>query len=81
MVAFQQQNLYGRTSGIAFGETDLVKYAESMGAVGLRVTDPNDLLTVMRKALEMPGVVIVDVPVDYSMNVELGKHILPNAWD
>jgi acetolactate synthase-1/2/3 large subunit len=81
MVAFQQQNLYGRTSGIAFGPTDFVKYAESMGAVGFRVSSPESLRDTMRKAIEQPGVVIVDVPVDYSMNVELGQHILPNSWD
>jgi acetolactate synthase-1/2/3 large subunit len=81
MVGFQQQNLYGRTSGVAFGKTDFVIYAESMGAVGLRVSSSSNLITTMRKALETPGVVIVDVPVDYSRNVELGQHILPDAWD
>jgi acetolactate synthase-1/2/3 large subunit len=81
MVAFQQQNLYGRTSGVRFGETDFVKYAEAMGATGLRVSSPAELEIVMRKALDMPGVVIVDVPMDYSSNVELGRHVLESAWD
>ena len=81
MVAFQQVNLYGRTSGVNFGNVDLVKHAESMGAVGLRVSSPSDLNAIMRKALDLPGVVVVDVPVDYSMNVEIGQHVLPNAWD
>ena len=81
MVAFQQQLLYGRVSGVEFGNPDFVKYAESMGAVGMRVDKPEALLTIMKKALETPGVVIVDVPVDYSKNVELGEHVLPNAWD
>ncbi|MGA8906681.1 MAG: thiamine pyrophosphate-dependent enzyme, partial [Acidobacteriaceae bacterium] len=72
---------YGRTSGIAFGPTDFVKYAESMGAVGFRVSSPESLRDTMRKAIEQPGVVIVDVPVDYSRNVELGRHVLPNSWD
>jgi acetolactate synthase I/II/III large subunit len=81
MVAFQQRLLYGRVSGVEFGNPDLVKYAESMGAVGMRVDKPEALLAVMKKALETPGVVIVDVPVDYSRNVELGEHVLPNAWN
>ena len=81
MVAFQQQNLYGRTSGVEFGGPDLVKYAESMGAIGLRVDTPAELQSVMRKALDLPGVVIVDVPVDYSSNGEIGRHILPDAWN
>jgi acetolactate synthase I/II/III large subunit len=81
MVAFQQENLYGRTSGVFFGYTDFVKYAESLGATGLRVSTPAELPAILRKALDLPGVVIVDVPIDYSKNVELGKHVLPNAWD
>jgi acetolactate synthase I/II/III large subunit len=81
MVAFQQQLQFGRVSGVTFGNPDLVKYAESMGAIGMRVDKPECLLAVMRKALETPGVVIVDVPVDYSKNVEIGEHVLPNAWD
>jgi acetolactate synthase I/II/III large subunit len=81
MVAFQQRLLYGRVSAVEFGNPDLVKYAESMGATGMRVDKPEALSTVMKKALGTPGVVIVDVPVDYSRNVEIGQHVLPNAWD
>ncbi len=76
MVAFQQMNMYGRTSGVSFGEPDLVKYAESFGAVGLRVATPGQLTAVMRKALDTSGPVIVDVPIDYSKNFELGQHVL-----
>ncbi|HEX4169627.1 MAG TPA: thiamine pyrophosphate-dependent enzyme [Bryobacteraceae bacterium] len=78
MVASQQMNKYGRTSGINFGEPDLVKYAESFGAIGLRVSTPDQLCTTARKALDAPGVVIVDVPIDYSKNLELAQHVLPS---
>lgn len=81
MVAFQQSLIYGRTSGVAFGNPDLVKYAESFGCVGLRVNQPDELVPVLRKALETPGMVIVDVPIDYSQNVEIGQHVIPEAWD
>jgi acetolactate synthase I/II/III large subunit len=81
MVAFQQQLLYGRTSGTDFGNPDFVKYAESLGCVGMRVNTPDELLPTIRKALETPGMVIVDVPTDYSKNVEIGQHVIPEAWD
>ena len=81
MVAFQQELIYGRTSGTDFGNPDLVKYAESFGGVGLRVNRPDELLPVLRKALETPGVVVVDIPTDYSKNVEIGQHVIPEAWD
>jgi acetolactate synthase I/II/III large subunit len=81
MVAFQQNLIYGRTSGIDFGNPDLVKYAESFGCVGMRVNQPDQLLPVLRKAFDTPGVVVVDVPTDYSNNVEIGQHVIPEAWD
>ena len=81
MVAFQEENLFGRTSGTDFGNPDLVKYAESFGATGVRVNRPDELLATLRKALETPGIVVVDIPVDYSKNAEIGQHLIPEAWD
>ena len=81
MVAFQQELLYGRTSGTDFGNPDFVKYAESLGCAGLRVNNPDELLPTLRKALETPGVIVVDIPTDYSKNLEIGQHVIPEAWD
>jgi acetolactate synthase-1/2/3 large subunit len=81
MVAFQQKLIYGRSSGTDFGNPDLVKYAESLGCVGLRVNTPDDLLPTLRKALETPGIVVLDIPTDYTRNVEIGQHVIPEAWD
>jgi len=81
MVAFQQENIYGRTSGTDFGNPDLVKYAESFGCVGMRVNRPDELLATLRKALETPGIVVVDIPVDYKRNAEIAQHVIPEAWN
>jgi acetolactate synthase-1/2/3 large subunit len=81
MVAFQQELIYGRTSGTKFGNPDLVKYAESLGCVGMRVNRPDELLPVLRNALETPGMVVLDIPTDYSKNMEIGQHLIPEAWD
>lgn len=79
MVAFQQKMKYNRTSGTDFGKIDVVKYAESFGAKGLRVNSPGELETVFREGLAVQdGPVIIDVPVDYSDNVALGKSLIPN---
>lgn len=51
MVAFQQMMKYGRTSATEFGDVDLVKYAESFGALGLRVNTPDELEGVLKSAL------------------------------
>ncbi|MCW2663338.1 MAG: alsS, partial [Mycobacterium sp.] len=72
MVAFQEQAKYGRTSGVEFGPVDTVTFAESFGATGLRVSSPDDFELVLKQAIDTPGPVIVDVPVDYSDNHTLG---------
>jgi len=43
------------------GHTDFVKLAEAMGVTGLRVTHPTDLMTILEKALQTEGPVLVDV--------------------
>ena len=39
MVEFQEEMKYKRSAGVEFGPVDYVKYAESFGAKGLRVTN------------------------------------------
>ncbi|MGA3224027.1 MAG: hypothetical protein ABSC65_09715 [Acidobacteriaceae bacterium] len=31
--------------------------------------------------LKVPGMVVADIPTDYSRNVEIGEHLIPEAWD
>lgn len=75
MVAFQQEMKYKRKSGTSFGDVDLVKYAESFGAKGLRVNHPSELAAIMDEALATDGPVIVDVPIDYRDNIALGEQV------
>ncbi|KRM97365.1 acetolactate synthase [Liquorilactobacillus aquaticus DSM 21051] len=76
MVKFQEELKYGRAAGVKFGPVDFVKYAESFGATGLRVTQASELGKVLDQAFATKGPVVVDIPVDYSFNQELGKQIL-----
>jgi thiamine pyrophosphate-dependent acetolactate synthase large subunit-like protein len=41
MVAVQEEQKYGRPSGIKFGPVDPVKYAEAFGARGLMIQSPD----------------------------------------
>ncbi|KAB2347417.1 acetolactate synthase large subunit [Actinomadura rudentiformis] len=61
----------GRNSNIKFSNPDFVKYAESFGAKGYRVTAAADLLPTLQKALADDGVSVITVPVDYSHNLQL----------
>jgi acetolactate synthase-1/2/3 large subunit len=71
MVATQEILKYGRTSGIAFGPVDLVKYAEAFGATGLMIHTPDEIASTLRKAFDLPGPVIVGIHVDYRDNHKL----------
>lgn len=68
MVAIQEEAAYGRESGVRFGPVDLVKFAESMGARGMMIDSPDQVGSVLRRALATDGPVIVGVPVDYRDN-------------
>jgi acetolactate synthase I/II/III large subunit len=50
------------------GNPDFVKYAESYGAQGHRVTRSDELCPLMVHCSRAPGVHVIDVPIDYSDN-------------
>lgn len=57
--------------GMSFGNPDFVRYAESYGAKGSRVTAVADLVPVLEAAFAGGGVHLVEVPVDYSENTRV----------
>jgi acetolactate synthase I/II/III large subunit len=54
--------------GLTFGNPDFVKYAESYGAKGSRVTKSGELIPTLEAAFKGGGVHLVVVPIDYSEN-------------
>ena len=71
---------YDRASGVQFGPVDFVKYAEAFGAKGLRATTKQELTDAIEEGFATDGPVVIDIPVDYSDNAELGKTILPDQF-
>ncbi|MHB1407924.1 MAG: biosynthetic-type acetolactate synthase large subunit, partial [Desulfitobacteriaceae bacterium] len=71
MVAQWQRMFYeGRLAHTSLkGHTDFVKLAEAMGATGLRVSKPEELEETLKKALEIPGPVFIDVLVPATEHV------------
>src|ERR1700751_6011109 len=51
--------------GLTFGNPDFVKYAESSGAKGSRVTKSGELIPTLEAAFKGGGVHLVVVPIDY----------------
>lgn len=61
----------GHASHIAFGNPDLVKYAESFGAKGYWIGRAEDLLPTLQHTLSQETVSIIACPVDYAENTIL----------
>jgi acetolactate synthase-1/2/3 large subunit len=66
--------------GMTFGNPDFVKYAESYGARGSRVTAIADFIPTLEAAFNSGGVHLVNIPIDYSENTrvlveELAQHV------
>jgi acetolactate synthase I/II/III large subunit len=57
--------------GLTFGNPDFVKYAESYGARGWRVTATDALVPTLEQAFTAGGVHVVAVPIDYSENTRV----------
>lgn len=79
MVAFQEVMKYGRTSGTDLAYYDVVGFARAFGATGLRVDTERTLPEVFAEAFATPGVVVVDVPVNYEHNIDLAADLLPTS--
>ena len=78
MVKFQEEMKYGEDAAVHFGPVDFVKYAEAFGAKGVRVHSQAEFAAALEEGMQTEGPVIIDVPVDYSDNQELGKTLLPD---
>ncbi len=68
MIKWKQADVGFVNYGLDYGNPDFVRYAESYGAVGWRVSETAELDGLLARCLSEPAVHIIDVPVDYSMN-------------
>ena len=77
MIRWKQSHEGYPDFGMALGNPDFVKYAESYGVRGHRVTSADGLLPLLRRALDSPGVDLIDVPVDYTDDDRLLNEEIP----
>ena len=64
-VARDLDDFFDGAYGTDLANPDLVKFAESFGAIGMRADDPMDLETLIPAALEQPAPVVIDVPIGH----------------
>jgi len=59
-----------------FKNPDFVKYAESYGAKGHKITSVAEFETKLEECFAAGGVHLIDVPIDYSSNTEVSSSTL-----
>lgn len=75
MIEWKQQMHHKKSHGNDFTNPDFVKYAESFGAKGYKISKAEEFLKILKKALSEKTISIIDVPVDFSENYELVKKL------
>ncbi len=68
MIKWKQANMNFQNFGMDMGNPDFVKYAESYGARGWRPNSVKEFREMLEKSLEMPGVDLIELAIDYSDN-------------
>jgi len=68
MIKWKQAGMGFQNFGLDYGNPDFVKYAQSYGAQGHRVGSTDQLGQLLQDCLNLSGVHLVEVPVDYSEN-------------
>jgi acetolactate synthase-1/2/3 large subunit len=68
MIKWKQEGMGFADFGLDFKNPDFLKYAESYGAVGKKVSSCENLKETLINCLDCKGVHIIDVPVDYTEN-------------
>lgn len=65
MIKDDEMRTFHRVSAIEFGKIDIVKFAESFGARGYKISSADELAPTIRAALAGDGPVLVEIPIDY----------------
>ncbi|AFZ47721.1 acetolactate synthase, large subunit [Cyanobacterium stanieri PCC 7202] len=73
LIGWKQNNQFGSSSFVDFTNPDFVKFAESMGLKGYRVTATEDLIPILKEALAQEVPAVIDCPVDYGENLRFSE--------
>ena len=75
LIAWKQENEFGRHTDLAFGNPDWLLMAKSFGWHGHRVDDSADFADTLRLALDEQGPSLVVASVDYRENMKLTERL------
>ena len=75
LIDWKQRNKFRRPFGVEYGNPDFVAYAESFLIAGFRPASAADLYSNLKRALDVDGPSLVEVPIDYAENLRLTEHL------
>lgn len=79
MIKWKQKHEAYPNFGMDLGNPDFVKYAESYGARGHRPSSAAEFLPLLQRALDTPGVDLIDVAVDYGDDDRILHEDIPQS--
>jgi acetolactate synthase-1/2/3 large subunit len=81
LIAWKQDNEFGRHTRLSFGNPDFMQLAEAFGWYGFRCDHSKELRGVLEKAFACDGPALVVIPIDYRENAlltaRLGNIVCP----
>ena len=75
VIEWKQEQKFGHSFGTQFTNPDFVHYAQSLGLPGFRAERAEDLLPLLKQALELDVPSVIEVPVDYRENMKLSTRL------
>lgn len=75
LIAWKQDNTFGKHTDLSFGNPDFVKLAEAYGWNGYRCEDSSQLLGVLEESFQADGPSLVVIPIDYQENPKLTQRL------
>ncbi|WP_198401657.1 acetolactate synthase large subunit [Ghiorsea bivora] len=75
LIAWKQQNQFGKHTDLNFNNPDWMLLAQSFGWKGLSVTNSVDLLATLEQAFQFKGPCLLVVPIDYRENMILTERL------
>jgi acetolactate synthase I/II/III large subunit len=73
LIEWKQQQRYGESAFVRFGNPDFVRLAESLGLKGYTVTSAESLIPTLQEALAQSVPTVIDCPVDYRENLRFSR--------
>jgi acetolactate synthase-1/2/3 large subunit len=75
LIAWKQENEFGKHTDLSFGNPDWLMLAESFGWKGHKVENSSDLVATLEKAFNEEGPSLIVIPIDYRENMILTERL------